>query len=452
MGKIVNDTHIIGERGVIRFHDYCNSHYPYISFREVLRNDFGIDGEVELVRINEEGKKEISGELLKVQIKSSLGRGYLRKRSDGTFAFNAKKVDLEYWSKHSLDVLLIIYDDETETLYAKKIKQADYLGAKKKSYPIEFSKENILEKGKNDFVSRFSSDFKARVSFDSPETITTNLLYIKYHPRRLFFYESKFTTKKELFKNFPEASEAPYFLLYNKTIITGYHLLPTFKKFCDYSLINDKPVIVEYEDLVKNQVYRRNFIELLNIVFKDFVSTKGIWFNRDYRRYYFSKPKESNERSISKTSIKTGKIAPKKVVTFHKYGKDEFYRHIAFEIDYVFNLGSWYVILNPKYLFTLDGKTTLAPAKITKYTNFLTANEWNNQVQDQLYVLLNYLTNSEGGIEVASTQEIKFLISKFIHQNVNFGIPSDLPEMRISKSRVKAEKASVEKSKQQKLF
>lgn len=453
MSKIVNDTHIIGERGVIRFHDYCNAHFPYICFREVLRNDFGIDGEVELVRINEDGKKEMTGELLKVQIKSSFGSGYLKKRSDGTFSFNAKKVDLDYWSRYNLDVILIIYDDETQSLYAKKIKQEDYLGAKKKSYPIDFSKENLLEKGKNDFFERFSKDFKSRVSFNSEEFLTTNLMVVKQHPRRLFIYESKYSTKKEVFENLSDPGEAPYFLLYNSKVITGHPLPKNFKIFCDQIIINaDHPVIVEFSEILRSQVYRRNMVELLNIIFKDFVAKKGVWYNRDYKRFYFSKPKDQNERLIEKRSLKTGKVAPKKVVTMHQYGNDTFYRHIAFEIDYVFSLGAIYMVLNPKYLFTTDGKETLQPAKITKYTNYLTSRERNNHVQDQLYQTINYLINSDGGIEVVSTDDLKFHLSRFIHQDVKFGIPSDFPTGRISQKKIKDERAKAERAKQQPLF
>ncbi len=449
MGKIVNDTHIIGERGVIRFHDYCNSHFPYICFREVLRNDFGIDGEVELVRINDDGKKEMTGELLKVQIKSSFGSGYLKKRSDGSFSFSAKKADLEYWSRYDLGVLLIIYDDSTENLYVKKIRQEDYLGAKKKSYPILFGKENLLEKGKNDFVQNFSADFKTRVSFDTFEQLTSNLLFIKNHPKRLYIYDSKYSTKKEIFDNLVDRNEAPYFLLYGKKIITGNHVAKKFNIFCECTVVEpSKPTIIELEEILKNQVYRRNLIELMNQMFKDYVGKKGVWYNKDYKRYYFAKPKDQSGKAIEKTSIKTGKVTSKKVVTYHEYGKDHFYKHVAFEIDYIINLGQIFMVINPKYLFTSDGKNTLKPKKITKYTNFLTSREWNSQVQDQLYVVLNYLVNAEGGVEVVTTDDLKFHFSRFIHQDVRFGIPSDVPLDRTSQKKEREERAEAQRSKQ----
>jgi hypothetical protein len=185
---------------------------------------------------------------------------------------------------------------------------------------------------------------------------------------------------------------------------------------------------------------------------KDFLYRKGIFFNKDYKRFYFSKPKEGVGRSIEKTSIKTGKVSTKKVVTYHEYGKDKFYKHVAFEIDFIFTEGDIFIILNPKYLFTSDGKETLKPAKITKYTNFLTANEWNDQVQDQLYVVLNFLTNSAGGIEVITLDDLKFHISKLIHQDVRFGIPSDIPVNRGSAKREREDKEAAERSKQTSLF
>jgi hypothetical protein len=305
-----------------------------------------------------------------------------------------------------------------------------------------------LEKGKNDFIQKYSSDFKTRVSLETPETLTTNLLYIKHHPRKLYVYNSKYSTKKELFKKIENPNDAPYFVLYDKKIITGYSLTRNFKSFIDFAIEEDKPEVINFELIQKSQTYRRNLIELLNLMFKDFVSKKGIWYNRDYRRYYFSKPKESNERLIEKKSIKTGKRSDKKVVTFHQYGKDQFYRHNAFEIDYVFEGDSLFMLVNPKYLFTTDGKMTLPPAKITKYTNYLTAREWNNQVLDQLYQVVNFITNAEHGIDVVNTEDLKFGLTSFIHQEVKFGIPSDIPLERTSKKRIAEEKASTENAKQ----
>jgi hypothetical protein len=50
MAKEIKNTHISGEAGVIAFASCCNKHQPCIVFREVVKNDFGVDGEIELTR------------------------------------------------------------------------------------------------------------------------------------------------------------------------------------------------------------------------------------------------------------------------------------------------------------------------------------------------------------------------------------------------------------------
>lgn len=141
MGKEVRNTHISGEAGVIKFADYCNRHQPYILFREVLKSDFGIDGEVELTWINEDRKIEPLGEIMKVQIKTvSSDDSYIRNEKETSFEFYPRKEDIEYWEKYKkngIEILLIIYDNRKDALYCKNVIDPDlYVG-----------KEN-LKKGK----------------------------------------------------------------------------------------------------------------------------------------------------------------------------------------------------------------------------------------------------------------------------------------------------------------
>src|SRR5690349_6191761 len=133
MGKQIRNTHISGEAGVIKFAEYCNRHQPYILFREVLKSDFGIDGEIELTRVNEDRKIEPLGEIMKVQIKTTgSDSSYIRNEKETTFEFYPRKDDVEYWEKYKkngIEVLLIIYDLRNDALYCKKVIDADlYVG------------------------------------------------------------------------------------------------------------------------------------------------------------------------------------------------------------------------------------------------------------------------------------------------------------------------------------
>lgn len=147
MPKIVRDTHVTGMKGVNLFEKYCLQHEPVIVFRETLKSDFGIDGEVEMTDINAEKKVEPTGEILKIQIKT--GSSYMRNINNKQFDYYASNDDLEYWSKyknHGLEVILIIIDDVTGNVYCKKVFDYDVYSAKsslkkKKNLPITFDKE-----------------------------------------------------------------------------------------------------------------------------------------------------------------------------------------------------------------------------------------------------------------------------------------------------------------------
>ena len=96
MGKIVTAQKIIGESGILALRQYCNKHKPYLIFREENIHDYGIDGEIEICAKNEFGKIEPTGEVLKVQVKSSLAGSYIHNEKDNSFEFQARKDDLDY--------------------------------------------------------------------------------------------------------------------------------------------------------------------------------------------------------------------------------------------------------------------------------------------------------------------------------------------------------------------
>ena len=101
MSKIIKNTHISGEAGVLKFADYCNRHMPYIIFREVVKNDFGVDGEIELTHIDADRKTEPLGEIMKVQIKTvGSDNSYIRNEKSNSFEFYPRKEDIEYWEKY----------------------------------------------------------------------------------------------------------------------------------------------------------------------------------------------------------------------------------------------------------------------------------------------------------------------------------------------------------------
>jgi hypothetical protein len=431
MGKIVKESYRVGEAGVILFNNYCNEHNPFIIFREVTKHDFGIDGELELTRKNEDGKTEATAEILKVQIKSvNSDNSYIKNETENKFDFYAEPDDLDYWLKHqkyNLQVLLIIVDLRNNIIYAKKINDTDIYSSKKKGQriPIEFNKElNKLEKEKNNFIEKFSTSFKSRVNFDTEEVLLTNSLQVKKVPKGLFKYKAKYSNKKEIFGKITNA-DAPHFVVKSNYIYTFRNISLDCKNFCKEILIDTKSESIGFQT-IKNSIDLTNiYLELFYEHIKHDLYSRDLVYSKDYHRFYFKLRKTEELLEVKTRTRKTGSESLKKVVTHHIYGKTEFFRHLAVDLRIKFFDGKLFVIINPKYLFTKDRKEPLTPKQITRYTNFLTSREFNNEYANTLHFWRTYLFKGAEDWLLSVSNKENIIIGDYEKLTVKFSIPLD---------------------------
>jgi len=434
MSKIILDSHITGDKGVAAFHTYCANHSPFILWRSETVNDFGIDGEVELTASNSSGKLEATGEILKVQIKSTTKGSYIHKETDASFEFKPREEDVEYWNKHKLDVVLVIFDDRTNKLYCKKTLRIDE-GHFKKNIPIVIGKEeNILSIGKNDFLEKFSSSFKQRINHDIKEKLSSNIFKFTKLPKFIYQFETKIANAKEIFEKL-DSAERPVFLFQSKKLHTFFspNGFPRFKdEVIDYS--SKKELLLR--ELLKDKDSRRLVAELMNLEFKQLCYSEKINFNKQYGRYFFLiKGKTFNSR-IEYYDSKSGKRKDthRTVVAFKEYKTRSFYRHFAFETKYIMNDEGFFMVVNPQYLFTNDGFNPLEDkAEITKLTNYLTSKERNQQVLNHVHFVFSFLAKGKQKLVMSVIEGSEIELSSYQFFNVGFGIPldnkkADMPE------------------------
>jgi hypothetical protein len=84
-------------------------------FREQSVSDFGIDAQVEIVE-----DENPTGKLIGLQIKT--GASYFRKRGDD-YVFYGELRHLDYWTRHSLPVFLILHDPEKDLTLWQKVER-----------------------------------------------------------------------------------------------------------------------------------------------------------------------------------------------------------------------------------------------------------------------------------------------------------------------------------------
>ncbi|PSK89892.1 DUF4365 domain-containing protein [Taibaiella chishuiensis] len=112
-------------------------------FREQPVSDFGIDGFVEVTTISLDLKNKIpTGRLIGVQIKS--GKSFFKENNDDHFIFRGKKKHLSYWLNHSIPVIIVLYDKETNYAYWENVNEST-VSLTNKSFKIKIPKKNLLE-------------------------------------------------------------------------------------------------------------------------------------------------------------------------------------------------------------------------------------------------------------------------------------------------------------------
>jgi hypothetical protein len=454
MSKTIRDTHVTGMKGVNLFEQYCLQHSPVIIFRETLKSDFGIDAEIEMTEFNDERKVEPTGEIIKVQIKTDgTGHSYIKNEGQTQFDYYASEDDIEYWSKyksHGLEVVLVIIDALNQKIYCKKVFDTD-LGIaktaqrKKKSFPIIFDKtSNLLEFGKNDFRERFSDTFRSRVNYGITETLVSNMLKFQKTPKLIFRYKSKFKDKRAIIKFIKESpdliqfKDCPYFIGYGSFVFTFNTLGKEFSVFVEQVLEDGISATISYNEVIGDIVLRNHYIELINEYIKEKLRTKGLHYHPKYRRYYFSFNPEKDTVPVvveAFTRVRREKTE-KKVVTWHEYGtKYKFYRHLAFNLHFHFIENELYVAFAHKYFFTEDGRKTLAPKEITKFTNYLTARDYNDKYYDWLNFWWTYLSKDSDTWDIFDYANVVIKIQSFYSEEVSFGIPL---ENKIEKPRLRS--------------
>lgn len=383
--KIHSETRKTENKGVATLTEYCAFHEPQLSWRPISNDDIGIDGEIELY--NENGAP--LAEIIKVQLKSTEKQsGYIQNEnlSRNEFTFYADKGHVEYWQKLDNQVLLIIYDNRhnESKLYAKRVENIDLLKCGQVKVPIVFNKErDLLERGKSDFIIRFSKKFQDSKPVilsvkGGEEKIVSNLLKVTFPTNKIFVAPINFDREEVIEKSW----ETDFRLKKSATareVILGALRQKGLKFSSDWTVFNNH--IITFHDLnnvelplskiIENSVERYSVEEFCSInsdyknVFKTLVKFSlqqvlfkldFVWDNEDkYFKYHYHK---SIDKDIIFKERWVGSKSAKRTVFKAKYwekGKIFYCTHFAFEVETVDFDNSWFLCISPTWAVTING-------------------------------------------------------------------------------------------------
>src|SRR5208283_1032196 len=157
-------------------------------WREMTKDDYGLDGEIEVVTPKADGKGfETTGGIVKVQAKA--GDSYVRFDAKDSFISPVDQDDLRYWHACNFPVLYIVYHPRDDKLYFKEVKE--YI----RGTPDVFRKPHHIrfDKARDEFhassqaeVCRHARVSPPRIAFGQKEKLYSNLMPVKRLPATIY--------------------------------------------------------------------------------------------------------------------------------------------------------------------------------------------------------------------------------------------------------------------------
>lgn len=396
-------------------------------FREITKDDFGLDGEIEVVVPKADGQGyETNGGIIKVQAKS--GESYVKQDAATGFVTPVQKSDLEGWHNAPYPVLFIVYHPRDDKLYYKEIKSyvKNTPDVFKPPLRITFDKaSDEFNAGKYDKILQASAVSPPRISRDQREKLYSNLLLVKRGPKTVFLAPTEYKDYTHVRSEI--AGFAPPFTVTGGTLYTLANLhdeRSVLRGYCDTGGIDSMPA----SRWAKDELHHNEYVFLLNQLLGAHLRRCGLVYSRDFRRNYFPRRNDTDEVFREDWyNVRTSRAAPARIIAkYYKYGLARFWRHLAVNLSFKHIGSSWFLQIVPKYFFTDDGENPCASDLVGPYTTKIKAVERNNHVLNHVLFWTDVLSLRKPSIELSLYYRTVMVIEKLpISGITDFAIPDD---------------------------
>ena len=411
-------------------------------FREINKDDVGIDGEIEILIPKPDSRGyQTTGGIIKVQSKS--GMSYVKQDTETSFASPVRKDDLELWYSSNYPTLYIVYHPEDDKLYWQEIQS--YV----KDTPNVWQPPHkiLFNKATDEFTSNCFQSVRAlaptanspRISFTEQERLFSNLLRIRRMPE---VWSAPTTAKSyEGVKSSIQGFVRLPFQVSSGRIYSLSDLNQAscvLRAHCDTSDIRIEEVEAWWADEDK----RRAYVFMLNQLLGIHLRRCGIRYNKRFHRNYFPRTNQADlEFQTGWYNIRTNHQVPlRQTAKFYTYGFDRFWRHTAAEMGFRFIGRTWFLQIIPKYFFTQDGIIPWDSDKVGEYTTQIKAYETNLNVLNHVLFWADVLSRDN-----PSSANIEDIVIRLDLRRVM--IIEKLPVLGISKFAIPYDPATFEEPK-----
>lgn len=399
-------------------------------WREISKDDIGIDGEIDLLEPRPDGRGAIAiGKIIKVQAKS--GSSYIKQDNELSFVTPIRLEDLELWANANYPVIFIVYHPVDDKLYWKDVKEYVRVTPNIFHPPIKF----VFSKETDEFTANFREKVlqigevsTPRILFQKQERLFSNLFLLQRAAKDLFSAPVLTNMDYSMIASILHSRQSftPPFCVIRGRLYTLSNLSDSacaLREFCDPSKFQVENAQSWWPDSDLN----RSYVSMLNRLLRMHSYRCGVKYNQKYKRFYFPRLDEThNSAKATWTNQRTKSHATRTVVAFYQYGRDHFWRHLAADMKFKYIGTSWYLQVIPKYLFTVDGINIWDTEKVGSYTTRQKARERNPHVLNHILFWGDYLSQGKSRIEIELDHKPIMVIEKIPQMGIaDFAITDD---------------------------
>lgn len=385
-------------------------------WRELNKDDIGIDGEIEVLEPKPDGKGAIpTNKIIKVQAKS--GKSYIKYDSPDSFQVPVDKDDLEYWANSNYPIIFVIYHPEDDRLYWKDIK--GYVKSTTDVFlqPIKFvfdKNQDVFPPSSNDRIFEIADVSTPRVRTDQQEKLYSNLFLVQRVPKTIWTAPALSNLDYQSIQAILRSRKifVPPFAIERGNIYTLSDLNNpdcVLREFCEMTKISTEQE--EAWRMDKNR--RRAYVSMLNRLLRAYAYHCNLRYAKEFKRFYFPKNEKSADPvKVQWTSQRTKSKDTRTVAEYYEYGYDRFWRHLAANLSFRVIGSNWFFEISPKYFFTTDGETAWDSEKVGPYTTRKKAVEHNPHVFNHVLFWAEYLSQKTGNIQMRLDGKVVLVIEK----------------------------------------
>lgn len=335
--------------------------FPWHPTRQELEG--GIDGFIE---IRDPATGNLTNTVLKAQIKTTTKKW--SHESSTEFSYRCDARDIDYWmSGDNQPVLLIVVRPSGDEAYWANVREVFSDPQRRKDQWVRFDKatQRLSSSSARDLMNlgspRDSGLYIPAMSVE--ETLISNLLPVTSLPPHIYVASTDYRDPKDVIAWAKDSEvQLPSGWFLGDKLIYSFHDLREgmCREIWDVGSVETFGTD-EWSDS-DDPDRQRQFVRLLNQVFRGDMRIRRLWRSKDEKCYYFPSRRGPNDepqprtywyRSLQqKTSSEVVKVEP------DRNGDGIWYcRHDAFQHAFLRINDGWHLVITPHYVFTTDGRT-----------------------------------------------------------------------------------------------